>query len=297
MLFRFIFFCILSNALALGTLAQGRVSNVRLRPLNQQAIEVLYDLRNSQPTDSVYLRLQRRNGKLIVPSRAYVSGDTGQNQRDGRDHRIVWNMRRNGYTIREEVRALVLVKQLGLAGTTPGIDTPATPAEEPVAKRTRPRKQPNPDDLEAQPDTASGSTRPYRGPGWALLSALAPGIGNAFVQTPKPKLGLRPLVTVAAYGLLIYGAGQQGEAAQAYSNYELSGSAELGEPFYQKANEAHQRYYIATRAAAAIWLTDIVLTTIRGIKNQRTGRNAPSPVSVNLSYQTNVPVAVVRYTF
>jgi hypothetical protein len=129
-----------------------------------------------------------------------------------------------------------------------------------------------------------------------LLSALAPGIGNAFVQTPQTKLGLRPLVTVAAYGLLIYGAGQQGEAAQAYESYEQSGSAETGEPFYQKANAAHQRYYIATRAAAVIWLTDIALTTIRGMKNQRAART-PQPLSVNLSYQANVPVAVVRYTF
>jgi hypothetical protein len=276
------------GASTLGALAQGRVSNVRLRALNQQAIEVLYDLRNSQPTDSVYLRIQRRNGKLIVPSKAYVSGDTGLNQRDGRDRRMVWNLRRNGYTLSEEVRALVLVKQLGLAGKdVPGVDSPA---KTPVAKTT----EPNPDN--AQPDTASASTRPYRGPAWALLSALAPGIGNAFVQTPKPKLGLRPLVTVAAYGLLIYGAGQQGEAAQAYDNYELSGSAEIGEPFYQKANAAHQRYYIATRAAAVIWLTDIALTAIRGIKNQRVARQ-PSPVSVNLSYQANVPVAVVRYSF
>lgn len=262
--------------------AQGRVSNVRLRPLDQQAIEVLYDLRNSQPTDSVYLRLQRRNGKLIVPSRAYVSGDTGQNQTDGRNRRIVWNLRRNGYPLREELRALVFVKQIGLAGK------PLT-TETPVAQTPQPTER-------TQLDTATVATRPYRGPAWALLSVLAPGIGNAFVQTPRPRLGLRPLVTVAAYGLLIYGAGQQGEAAQAYDNYQVSGSEAAGEPFYQQANQAHHRYYIATRAAAAIWVTDIALTLIRGAKNQRAEKRG-YPLSVNMTYQANVPVALVRYTF
>lgn len=269
--------------IALGASAQGRVSNVRMRALNQQSIEVLYDLRNSQPTDSVYMRLQRRNGKLIVPSRAYVSGDTGLRQTDGRDRRIVWNLRRNGYTLREELRALVFVKQLGLQGNPIIADVPG--------QRTKASRR-----RATEPDTASAATRPYRGPGWALLSALAPGIGNIFVQTPRPKVGLRPLVTVAAYGLLIYGAGQQGEAAQAYENYTLSGSNDVGEPFYQQANAAHQRYYIATRAAAVIWVTDIALTVLRGIKNQRVDKRGQA-VSVNLSYQANVPVAVVRYSF
>lgn len=259
---------------SLSASAQGRVGNVRMRPLNQQSIEVLYDLRNSQPTDSVYMRLQRRNGKLIAPSRAYVSGDTGVNLTDGRDRRIVWEVRRNGYTLREEVRTLVFVKQLGAQ--------PQKPTVTPV--------------VVSQPDTVSASTRSYRGPGWALLSALAPGIGNIFVQTPRPKVGLRPLVTVAAYGLLIYGAGQQGEAAQAYDQYGLSGSNEAGEPFYQQANAAHQRYYIATRAAAAIWIADIALTVIRGVKNQQALKRNRA-VSMNLSYQANVPIAVVRYSF
>ena len=103
-------------------------------------------------------------------------------------------------------------------------------------------------------------------------------------------------MTVAAYGLLIYGAGQQGEAAQAYENYELSGSEAAGEPFYQQANQAHQRYYVATRVAAAIWVTDIALTLIRGMKNQRAEKRG-YPLTVNMTYQANVPVAVVRYTF
>ena len=274
---QFVFLFLLAMASSFGGNAQGRISNVRMRAIDQQSIEVLYELRNSVPTDSVYVRLQRRNGTLIAPDQRSVSGDLGTNRTDGPDHRIVWNLRRNGLLLREEVRAVVLLKQGGSTGQP--VPTPDKTAS-------------------SQPDSsASVPERAYRGPAWALLSLLAPGIGNAFVQTPKPRVGLRPLVTVAAYGLLIYGAGQQGESSQAYKEYTSAGNEPAGEPFYQKANAANQRYYVATRVAAAIWVTDITLTLIRGFHNQRAEKQGIQPLTYQLNYQANTPVAVVRYTF
>ncbi|MEZ0482990.1 hypothetical protein [Fibrella aquatica] len=270
-----LFLCLAGSTGSL--LAQGRVSNVRMRAIDQQSVEVFYDLRNSTPTDSIYVRLQRRNGSFIAPELGSVSGDLGTNRIDGREQRIVWNLRRNGLLLREEVRAVVLIK--------PGVFQ-ETAAQTPV---------------EIAPSIPDATTteidKPYRGPAWALLSLLAPGVGNIFVQTPKPRVGLRPLATVAAYGLLIYGAGQQGESAQAYRNYETAGNEEAAEPFYQKANAANQRYYVATRAAAAIWVTDITLTLIRGFRNQRDEKQGVQPLSYHLNYQANTPVAVLRYTF
>ena len=269
--------CLSLSWLSLAGNAQGRVSNVRMRAIDQQSIEVFYDLRNSTSTDSVYVRLQRRNGTLVAPNLGSVSGDLGMNRIDKRDQRIVWNLRRNGLLLKEEVRAVVLLKQGGVV---------ASVAQNPA------------ETLPPLPDSASLATeKPYRGPAWALLSLLAPGIGNAFVQTPKPRVGLRPLVTVAAYGLLIYGAGQQGESAQAFVDYQRAGNEAAAEPFYQKANAANKRYYVATRAAAAIWLTDITLTLLRGFRNQRAEKQGSQPVSFHLNYQAHTPVAVVRYSF
>ena len=260
-----------------GALGQGRVSNVRLRPVDQQAIEIYYDLKNAQAGDSVYVRLQRRSGILVKPAAANVVGAIGQNQTDGRDKKVVWNLRENKLLLREEVRAVVLVKQLGTAEAVAEAPKPETPAAEPAPYE-------------------SVATRRYVGPGWALLSALAPGIGNIFVQNPTPKVGFRPLVTVAAYGLLFYGAGQQGDATQAYDAYRRSPSETEGEPLYQQANSAHQRYYIATRAAGLIWLTDVTLTVLKGLRNQRAARKQPA-VSLNVNYQANTPVALFRYSF
>lgn len=274
-LLRSLYLFLLLLTVSLAGNAQGRVSNVRMRAIDQQSIEVFYDLRNSIPTDSVYVRLQRRDGKLVAPDLKSVSGDLGTNRVDGRDRRIVWNLRRNGLLIREEVRAVVLLKQGGLLNQTPAEELAPT-----------------------LPDSATSTPeKPYRGPAWTLLSLLAPGVGNIFVQTPKPRVGLRPLVAVAAYGLLIYGAGQQGEADQAYTDYASAGNEPAAEPFYQKANAAHQRYYVATRAAAAIWVTDLTLTFIRGLRNQRDEKRRVQPLSYHLNYQANTPVAVFRYTF
>ena len=269
--------CLSLSLFSLAGNAQGRVSNVRMRAIDQQSIEVFYDLRNSTSTDSIYVRLQRRNGTLIAPDLRSVSGDLGMNRIDKRDQRIVWNLRRNGLLLKEEVRAVVLLKQGGMVASVAQNPTEVPP--------------PLPDSASLTPD------KPYRGPAWALLSLLAPGIGNAFVQTPKPRVGLRPLVTVAAYGLLIYGAGQQGESAQAFADYRRAGNEAAAEPFYQKANAANQRYYIATRAAAAIWITDLTLTLLRGFRNQREAKQGAQPVSYHLNYQANTPVAVLRYSF
>lgn len=270
-------FFVLFVGLTSSVFGQGRVSNVRMRAANQQSIEIYYDLKNARPSDSIYVRLQRRSGILVKPNEANVSGAIGQNQTDGRDKKVVWNLRENNLLLREEVRAVVQVKQLGTGPTVAETPKPETPAT---------------DDKPYE----SVATRRYTGPGWALLSALAPGIGNIFVQNPTPKVGFRPLVTVAAYGLLIYGAGQQGESTQAYADYSRSPSETDGEPYYQQANSAHQRYYIATRAAGLIWLTDVTLTLLKGLRNERTAKKQPA-VSLNLTYQANTPVALFRYSF
>lgn len=271
-------FLLYSVSYAMTGRAQGRVSNVRMRPLDRQGIEIRYDLRNSNARDSVYVRLQRRNGTLLAPDPASISGALGNKRLDGRDLRIVWNLRRNKLFLQEEVRALVLLKQ----GTS----------------LTPPPSRPEPVTPPLPPDTGTSvAYKTYRGPAWALLSLLAPGMGNAFVQTPKPRVGLRPLVTVAAYGLLLYGAGQQGEAEQTYKAYASAGNEAAGEPFYQRANAAHQRYYVATRLAAAIWVTDITLTLLHGIRNQQAEKQGGQPLSFHVTYQANTPVAVVRYSF
>ncbi|GAB2563475.1 hypothetical protein GCM10027085_64230 [Spirosoma aerophilum] len=141
--------------------------------------------------------------------------------------------------------------------------------------------------------------RRYNGPAWALVSAVAPGIGNIFVQTPKPKIGLRPLVTVGCYGLLIYGFMERQKAQDEYRIYEQQKNMAAGEPYYQTANDHHHRYFLATRGAVIVAAADVVLTFIKGLHNSKLNqeRRQNQPLSLRPGLQAGQPTAVVRYSF
>lgn len=109
------------------------------------------------------------------------------------------------------------------------------------------------------------------GPVYALLSLVAPGIGNIFVN-PKGRVGLRPALTVACYSLLGYGLSQKAQANRAYDQYRNTLREEAAQPYFADANAAHHRYYLATRVAALLWATDVTATLIRGIRNQQQRR-------------------------
>ncbi len=222
--------------------AQARVEAVRVTQRGD-TLEIRYELRNPTPVDSVFLRVETREN-AVLPART-LTGDVGRIRSTGIEKTVFWNMKQDGIRLDGEIQVEVSVKT-------------AVPTIPPPPK-------------------------PGGGPTNALISALVPGIGNAFVQPRKPngkvRFGLRPLVTVAFYGLLGYGISQKLAANEEYDLYKNSLREQLARPHFAAANEAHHRYYLTTRAAAVIWLTDVTATFLRGLKNDR---QRPRPVSVYL---------------
>ncbi|WP_240543442.1 hypothetical protein [Spirosoma foliorum] len=139
----------------------------------------------------------------------------------------------------------------------------------------------------------------YAGPAWALLSAVAPGIGNIFVQMPKPKVGFRPLLTIGCYGLIAYGLSERTKAQDAYAVYEEQKNSTAGEPYYQTANDHHHRYFMATRGAVVVAAADVILTFIKGLRNSQIQKEAKRFQGVRLrpGLQAGQMTAVVRYSF
>ncbi len=265
-----------------------RIANVRLTALNQTSLEILYDLSVSLPGDSIHFEvIGRKRGSLTFNS-GFIEGDFGRHVSAGPNKRILWNVIANGYELNEEIRVRVLVRPAP-ANFNP-IPTIKTGPTESV--RT----------LSQTPDTTnavqSRIRRPYRpgGPATALLSVLVPGLGNVFVQGPKPKIGFRPFITAGVAGALVYGFGQRSQAQDQYAMYRLQKNPEAGEPYYQQANDSQHRYYVATRLAAALWLGDVVATFVRGLRNQRQ-RSAAAPVSLRPGYQSGIPVAALTLRF
>ncbi|OIN58047.1 hypothetical protein [Arsenicibacter rosenii] len=282
--FVLIIFTILSH-FACG---QQSVSNVRTRALSQNRIEIRYSLDAIQTGDSVYFQVESRFGGRLAVKKEFVTGDFGLDLEPGPDKKIIWRAGENGFALNGEVRATVYIKPAGYKGaifpqTTPSSVTLASTELSNSANKsyqTQADTSKSKEKTLAEADTTRPKTRKRwtPGPGWALVSAVLPGVGNMFVQTDKQhkpvfRVGLRPLVTVGFYGLLIYGLQHKPKAQNAYSLYKQQKNAAEGEPYYQQANQYHHRYYLATRAAAAIWLTDVTLTLIRGIRNHSFKKN------------------------
>ncbi len=174
------------------------------------------------------------------------------------------------------------------SGTTPPIQQrPIPPQQLPPVQPA----EPNPStEIDPVPKTR------YAGPAWALLSVVAPGIGNIFVQTPKPKVGFRPLLTVACYGLVAYGLTERQKSNDEYAVYEEQKNLVAGEPYYNTANASYHNYFLATRGAIVIAAADVILTFFKGLRNGREARQVQG-ITLRPGMQAGQPTAVVRYSF
>jgi hypothetical protein len=269
---RFVSFLLLLYALP--AVSQVAVNNIRINVIDESVVEILYDLTGNQPADSVYIRIRSQTNGLLNPAAQYISGDWGQDVQAGTNRRILWKALENGFVLDENIRATILVK---VATTT--------------ARRTT---EPAPAVIDTVPK------RKYRpgGPEFALLSVVAPGVGNIFVQSPKPFIGHRLAVTVACYGLMAYGFVERKKSRDEYAIYEQQRNRTAAQPYYDRANGHYHRYFLATRISGAIWITDIVATLIKGVRNQKQRLKASEPkVSFWPGVQSGAPVAVFQYKF
>ncbi len=254
--------------------AQGLVSDVRIRMLDSARLEILYNLNG--PADSIWFEAEARFGGQLYPNSKFLYGDVGPTVRSGINRRIVWNLYDEGQRIKSDIRVRVLARGLQLPG--------------PIIKESL--------DAIALTNTARKRRTWPIGPGWAGVSAVLPGVGNMFVNRdnmnhPELRVGLRPLATVGFYGLVLYGLNQSRLERHWYDQYTRQKNAREGETYYQLANTYHHRAYIAGRAAALIWLTDVTLTGIWGWRNRQPVRRE-SRVSVGAGTQGAVPVAKLR---
>lgn len=142
--------------------------------------------------------------------------------------------------------------------------------------------------VQAVPQVARGGVS--GGPSNALISLLAPGVGSIFVQ-PNRKIGWRPLLTGTYVGLLVYGLVQQSRSKDQYGLY----TSQLNESDYTESNQLHHQYLIATRAAAALLVADVVYTFLKGRKNAKQKQATRQQVVFN--YVGTTPTVGIQVRF
>jgi hypothetical protein len=135
--------------------------------------------------------------------------------------------------------------------------------------------------------TITNSKILYKGPSYALLSVLVPGLGGYCVDENKTR---SVLTTISTVGLITYGIIQKHQADKYYAEYNASTVPDDIQSLYSKANEAQHNYFISTRVAAGIWALDIIWVTYKGIRNRNEAKsayNAYSGDGIRLYYVNN----------
>lgn len=220
-----------------------------------QRIKVTYDLAGIADQDSVYLQIESRSRGQLNPKT--VTGDVGKHLVPGLSKVIYWDYLLDNQRIMDEIRPTVGVVEL--------------------KKRV----------VYTGPPVGGG-------PANALLSAVLPGLGNIMVQ-PKHKIGLRPLITVAYGGLLVYGLWQKSRSDRQYALYDAQPFERNAQPYYDEANRLHKHAVLALRTAAVVVLADVIYTFIKGTKNARQIRTFQQHMS--LDYIGNTPTVGMQVTF
>lgn len=230
------------------------ISNINFTVQKDGILNLSYDVRDIHPDDSIFVYFRNIAGTIIKP--ITVFGNLGKNITAGKGKTISWNIIKDNFFIDDEYQAIIEVK---------------------LGKRNSVIK----------PKLSGGASN-------ALLSMIAPGIGNIFVQENK-KVGLRPLVALSFYGLLAYSFSLKKKADSQYALYNSQSNEQEAIPYYNSANTNHQTYLMLSSAAVLIWAVDVISTFRKGAQNDKLRKQSHTTLKVGTIL--NTPTVGFNYTF
>jgi hypothetical protein len=76
--------------------------------------------------------------------------------------------------------------------------------------------------------------------------------------------------------LMVYGISQKSQANKYYKEYNASTINSDIQSLYTKANNAQNKYFIATRVGVGLWVADLIWVTYKGIRNKNKANSAYS---------------------
>lgn len=220
------------------------LTNVRFQLDSTGRILILYDLKQLNVNDSIYVEAYaRQSGPLKIRT---IEGDIGKGISVGFNKTIYWFIIKDGYLIDEEVQIKILIKHRR--------EVPPSP-----------------------PKTTIGG-----GPANALVSVILPGVGNIFVQpkNKKHRIGFRPLLPIISYGLAGFSVYRWIQSKDQYKIYGQQTREEVAQPIYDDANNKRHQAILTAAAAASIWSIDVVCTFVKGVKNNKKRRAGIQSISI-----------------
>ncbi|HAS41331.1 MAG TPA: hypothetical protein DCS93_12670 [Microscillaceae bacterium] len=131
---------------------------------------------------------------------------------------------------------------------------------------------------------------PRGGPANALLSLVAPGLGDMRVRSGGLWYGV---ITVGAFTTLGTGLYLRASARNNYDSYQNARDAQSARDLLNKANQQNNLSTVLINAAIAIWVVDVALVAWRGFKNQKLKRQK---ISLGLSPVGNQAVPTLGFS-
>jgi len=132
---------------------------------------------------------------------------------------------------------------------------------------------------------------PQGGPANALLSLMAPGIGDMRVRSGGLWYGA---ITVSAFTTLGTGLYLRAAARNNYDLYQRARDAQSAQDLLNKANQQNNLSAVLINAAIAIWVVDVALVAWRGFKNQKLRRQK---ISLGLSPVGNQAIPTFGFSW
>jgi hypothetical protein len=118
----------------------------------------------------------------------------------------------------------------------------------------------------------------FGGPRNAAWSALLPGLGDMKVRHYNKYYNLG--ITAVALGTVGMGMAQRLQAQDRYDQYKLADTSAAADALYTEAQDHLKKSTLFFGAALAVWITDVALVAVQGVKNKKMIRETFPKVNV-----------------
>ncbi len=223
---------------------KAQIKNVNFELVNNEII-ITYDIVKHQPDEMFKIWVKVYTAQENELKAESLTGAVGENVAGGDHKKIVWNPKKDGVYLNNDIYIQVFASSTGSASSRDGDAVTA--------------------------DASMGK--------WLMYSALYPGVGNAKMRSNKVWLA----VGAVSYGCMIGSLMMNSKAAASYDSYLLSQDISDRDNFYSKAESQKQLSTILFVSGVVVWAADLLIYSLM-FKKSGSSNNSKQSKSVHLGY-------------
>lgn len=252
--------------------SKARISNVDFN-LEGSNLAITYDIENYKASEAffIWIRVMDNEGKEI-PAKS-LTGFVGEGVMGGNGKKIFWDYNADNVKLDGEISVEVFAR-VSKSGEIPVLSG-----------------------VKQEPLKASDNNSPVMrkvSPGKAILfSALLPGMGTTYVT----HRGAAWLWGVLGYGCIAGSVVLNNTAYNKLEDYRLESDADQSDKLYKDAQGLNAGSLILAGGAAAIWVSNIIVSGVKAGKARRQYRQSRVQMYYRFAPQTHAGMIGIAYHF